>query len=198
MTCATKSIILHLQWTEEDNEVISPSTQESSLPATPASSIMGASDLRLRTVSSLSKSSSSFTTPSRRSSMGISVSSNGAKGPRASLPATRTPGTPISPAGSPFTIHFGRAAVLTAPPKLVAVVETPDVAVGAVDPRKRRVITATRFSSRAGADRRVNVPTISHDSIHNPCSRYSCLHTAIRTPPSLLLMTALPMTTTTI
>ena len=27
---------------------------------------------------------------------------------------------------------FGRAAVLTAPPKLVAVVETPDVAVGAV------------------------------------------------------------------
>lgn len=37
----------------------------------------------------------------------------------------------------------------------MAVVETPDVAVGAVDPRKRRVVTATRFSSRAGADRRV-------------------------------------------
>lgn len=52
---------------------------------------------------------------------------------------------------------FGRAAILTAPPKLVAVVETPDVAVGAVDPRKRRVVTATRFSSRAGADRRVSV-----------------------------------------
>jgi hypothetical protein len=54
-----------------------------------------------------------------------------------------------------FTIRFGRAAILTAPPKLVALVETPDVAVGAVDPRKRRVVTATRFSSRAGADRRV-------------------------------------------
>ena len=34
--------------------------------------------------------------------------------------------------------------------------ETPDVAVGAVDPSKR-VVTATRFSSRAGADCRVRV-----------------------------------------
>lgn len=58
-----------------------------------------------------------------------------------------------------FPIHFGRAAILTAPPKLVAIVETPDVAVGAVDPRKRRVITATRFSSRAGADRRIFLST---------------------------------------
>jgi len=38
------------------------------------------------------------------------------------------------------------------PPKLVALVETPDVAVGAVDARKRRVVTATRFSSRTRAD----------------------------------------------
>jgi len=35
--------------------------------------------------------------------------------------------------------------------------ETPDVAVGAVDLSKRRVVTATRFSSRAGADCRVRV-----------------------------------------
>ncbi|KAG2038545.1 hypothetical protein BDR03DRAFT_954353, partial [Suillus americanus] len=35
-----------------------------------------------------------------------------------------------------------------------ALVETPDVAVGAVDPREWRVVTATRLSSRAGADRR--------------------------------------------
>lgn len=66
----------------------------------------------------------------------------------------KTPGTPGTP-GSPG-VFFGRAAVLTAPPKLVAVVETPDVAVGAVDPGKKRVVTATRFSSRAGADRRVS------------------------------------------
>ena len=48
-----------------------------------------------------------------------------------------------------------RAAVLTAPPKLVGIIETPDVAVGAVDARKRRVITATRFSTRLGASRQV-------------------------------------------
>ena len=44
-------------------------------------------------------------------------------------------------------------------PKLVAMVETPDVAIGAVDPRKRRVVVATRFSSRVGADRRIFVST---------------------------------------
>ena len=69
-------------------------------------------------------------------------------------------GTPISAAGGGdplFAVRFGRAAILTAPPKIVAMVETPDVAVGAVDPRKRRVVTATRFSSRAGADRRVGI-----------------------------------------
>jgi pyrimidine and pyridine-specific 5'-nucleotidase len=54
-----------------------------------------------------------------------------------------------------FAIKFGCAAILTVPPKLVKLVETPDVAVEAVDPRRRRVVTATNFSSRAGADRRV-------------------------------------------
>lgn len=52
-------------------------------------------------------------------------------------------------------MRFGRAAVLTAPPKLVGVVETPDVAAGAVDPLKRRVVTATRFSTRTGSTRTV-------------------------------------------
>ena len=68
-----------------------------------------------------------------------------------------TPMTPVSPSPGPGTpsIYFGRAAVLTAPPKLVGVVETPDVAVGAVDAQKRRVVTATRFSTRSGANRTV-------------------------------------------
>lgn len=128
-----------------------------------SASNLSASTSRLRTNSSLSKSTSSFSTPSRRSSLNVSTSSAGK--PRASL---RTPGTPISPFNrsttplSPFSIRFGRAAILTAPPKLVAVVETPDVVVGAVDPRKRRVVTATRFSSRAGADRRVDWFTNSY------------------------------------
>jgi len=82
------------------------------------------------------------------------------------VPSPRTPGTPISPGGlggSPgFAARFGRAAILTAPPRLIAIIETPDVAVGAVDPRKRRVVTATRFSSRAGADRRVRTDAASY------------------------------------
>jgi hypothetical protein len=45
-------------------------------------------------------------------------------------------------------VRYGRAAILTAPTKLVAMVETPDVVVGAVDPRKRRLVAATRFGSR--------------------------------------------------
>ncbi|KAJ7224533.1 hypothetical protein GGX14DRAFT_387209 [Mycena pura] len=46
-----------------------------------------------------------------------------------------------------FPVCFGRAAILMAPPKIVGVVETPDVVVGAVDP-KRHVVTAR------GADQR--------------------------------------------
>lgn len=153
MTCATKSVIMHLQWNEteeQSNMVTTSSTHESA-------SNLSASMSRLRTKSSLS---SSFSTPSRRTSLNVSTSSVGK--PRASM---RMPGTPISPFNrsttplSPFSIRFGRAAILTAPPKLIAVVETPDVVVGAVDPRKRRVVTATRFSSRAGADRRIFMST---------------------------------------
>lgn len=68
----------------------------------------------------------------------------------------QSPATPTS--NAPASLGL-RAAVLTAPPKLVAVVETPDVAIGAVDASKRRVVTATRFSSRAGADRRMFMST---------------------------------------
>lgn len=119
----------------------------------------------MHTISSLSRSTSSLATPQRRGSLisaksplGISTSAKG----RLSLNISTGPMTPISmtgsprtgtPVQSPFSVRFGRAAVLTAPPKLVAVVDTPDVAVGAVDPRKRRVVTATRFSTRAGATR---------------------------------------------
>ncbi|KAF8529984.1 hypothetical protein JB92DRAFT_555691 [Gautieria morchelliformis] len=70
---------------------------------------------------------------------------------------SRQPTTPLTPLssssrmGTPavFATRFG-----TAPQRMVAVIETPDVSVGAVGPRKRRVMTATWFSSRAGADRR--------------------------------------------
>ncbi|KAI0261216.1 hypothetical protein BC834DRAFT_830548 [Gloeopeniophorella convolvens] len=157
MTCATKSVILHLQWTEAEDTMAAanglPDSNDPSSPSALVSSPLSASTNRIRTASSLSR-SGSFNTP-RRSSLITS---------RTLVPSPRTPGTPISPNGhlsnSPgFTTRFGRAAILTAPPRLIAIVETPDVAVGAVDPRKRRVVTATRFSSRAGADRRIFMST---------------------------------------
>ena len=46
--------------------------------------------------------------------------------------------------------------ILTALPRIIVVVEMLDVAVGAVDLRKRRVVTAMQFNSTAGADRRVS------------------------------------------
>ncbi|KAI0746670.1 hypothetical protein C8Q80DRAFT_1176639 [Daedaleopsis nitida] len=178
MTCATKSVILHLQWTEEEETpttaaLTSADSTRPTTPLTPSALSPGPAP-RLRTISSLSRSTSSVSTPQRRGSLlGSSTSksplglpgSAGSKG-RLSLNISNGPMTPVSMTGSPrmgtpvsamgrspFAIHFGRAAVLTAPPKLVAVVETPDVAVGAVDARKRRVVTATRFSTRAGATR---------------------------------------------
>lgn len=175
MTCATKSIILHLQWTEDEGKpviesgLISP-TGNNTRVSSPTTS-------RARTTSSLAKSTSSISIPTRQS-LGMSTSNTPmtVARPRHSLasPITSHPtgssaslraGTPLSPIGSGaigaegFSIRFGRAAILTAPPKLIALVETPDVAVGAVDPRKRRVVTATRFSSRAGADRRILIST---------------------------------------
>ncbi|KAK7691499.1 hypothetical protein QCA50_004898 [Cerrena zonata] len=173
MTCATKSIILHLQWTEEDNSagpqsanpLLTPLGSDRSDRAISPMTSFSPLSVRQRPGSSLSR-STSYTTPIRRSSL-ISPqppSTGGSGGPKGRLSLNihrpASPMTPISPSprtGSPML--FGRAAVLTAPPKLVAVVETPDVAVGAVDPRKRRVVTATRFSSRAGSTRAIYMST---------------------------------------
>ena len=79
---------------------------------------------------------------------------------RLSVSGLRTPITPINPSpdtsttpaltSGGFPTRYGRATILTAaPPKFVAIVETPDVVVGvgAVDPRRRRVVTTTSFSS---------------------------------------------------
>lgn len=197
MTCATKSVILHLQWTEGE-EPQSQTPAEPSTPLTPKSPMLSPGNPRLRTVSALSRSTSSLSSPQRKSSLNVSSS-----GPpsafsgksRLSLStnssSTLSPGAPSPRASTPnsarnggFAVRFGRAAILTAPPKLVGIVETPDVAIGAVDPRKRRVVTATRFSSRAGADRRIFMsthqdkdhppaPTVSDDSSESESSRSS-------------------------
>ncbi|KAI0929381.1 hypothetical protein AcV7_005249 [Taiwanofungus camphoratus] len=191
MTCATKSVILHLQWTEEDGlpaTSAGAASQDAASPTTPSTpGGLSPSAPRPGTIPSLSRSTSSISTPQRRSTLSLTKSplaispaalEFGLKG-RLSLNVARpsTPSTPLSPSprtGTPvstttsaFPIRFGRAAVLTAPPKLVAVVETPDIAVGAVDPRKRRVVTATRFSTRAGASRTIYLST-HHDKERAP------------------------------
>lgn len=153
---------MHLQWQEGE---LKPTTVQSpvSLSASQGPPSLAAS--RRRTGSSLGHSTSSISTPGRRSSLATSVnappplkgrlslnvSQSGARSPLSPSPRGGTPAPPT------FSVRFGQAAILTAPPKLVAIVETPDIAVGAVDPLKRRVVTATRFSSRAGADRRVRL-----------------------------------------
>ena len=163
--CATKSVILHLQWQEGDAAPLaSPAITASSplsmsanqgLPRMRAGSVLGNSALgrstNLTGVSTLNR-RTSLVTPAPGG--GVSTLKS-----RLSVSGSRTPTTPLSPSPGPggFPARFGRAAILTAPPRVVALVETPDVAVGAVDARKRRVVTATRFSSRAGADRRVRV-----------------------------------------
>ena len=183
--CATKSVILHLQWQESDTtEETSP---VSMLPSPGSRSRTGSSLGRSttspnvalavspqprRTASVIARNESNMmsivntttsTTTAGLSSSKLGRLSIGGFGSRMPLlsPSQRN-GTAGSFSISSstmgngnFTHRFGRATILTAPPKLVAIVETPDVAVGAVDPRKRRVVTATRFSSRAGADRRV-------------------------------------------
>ncbi|KAF5370917.1 hypothetical protein D9615_009798 [Tricholomella constricta] len=165
MTCATKSVIIHLQWQEGEDEKPGPL---SAAPLSVHSPISTAAQPRPRTISSLARSTSSssaISTPARRPSLiaptpssKSRLSSSGPRTPTTPVmsPLSRT-GTPLS--GPLFAVRFGRAAILTAPPRIVALVETPDVVVGAVDPRKRRVVTATRFSSRAGADRRIFMST---------------------------------------
>ncbi|KAJ3823325.1 hypothetical protein F5880DRAFT_1623806 [Lentinula raphanica] len=200
MTCATKSVILHLQWQEDSNPDVASGAEQAThnsnrkdslsvkSPLTPTTAASIKSPTRSPSVLSLASSSNAGTqsqTPtrprnsrnstststsslsgsaSRRSSLLSSIStSTGPGSGRLSVSGRRTPSTPLTPNSrtvtpTTATARLGqRAAILTAPPKLVALVETPDVAVGAVDPRKKRVVTATRFSSRVGADRRVSI-----------------------------------------
>ncbi|CAO1623991.1 unnamed protein product [Sympodiomycopsis kandeliae] len=50
---------------------------------------------------------------------------------------------------------------LTAAPRIVSVLRTPEVATGAVDPRKRRIVCSSRFSARAGTERTLYTSTYS-------------------------------------
>ncbi|KZV83567.1 hypothetical protein EXIGLDRAFT_777445 [Exidia glandulosa HHB12029] len=159
MTCATKNVILHLEWDEDDAQSSkATSTFKHQQMASPTSSVASplrsSAGPRTRAVSSLSRAGSigpgtSPVTPLRRS-------------PNATgMPSPITPGHPplLRASTSGSTPRTPGEKIVVKPPRIVAVVESPEVAVGAVDPGKRRVVTATRFSSRLGADRRIFIST---------------------------------------
>ncbi|SJX63762.1 related to pyrimidine 5-nucleotidase [Sporisorium reilianum f. sp. reilianum] len=52
---------------------------------------------------------------------------------------------------------------LSTAPRVVSVLDTPDLAVGCVDPTKRRIVASTRFSSRAGAERKLYASSLPFD-----------------------------------
>ncbi|KAG8924803.1 hypothetical protein FRC02_010191, partial [Tulasnella sp. 418] len=139
MTCATKSVIIHLEWT--DREDLDP---DSSIASKTSDLAPGSPAGNPRRSIGRSRSSLATATPPRKPDL------NGSGGPRPSLSKSTT---------SPRIGRNDRKVATVAPPKLLAVIDTPDIAVGAVDPLKRRVATATRFSSRLGADRRIFVST---------------------------------------
>lgn len=69
---------------------------------------------------------------------------------------------------SPSTIPPAQTRIapnLSITPVVVDTLQTPDAATGCVDPAKKRIVLATRFSSRAGADRRIYTSTL--DEKHN-------------------------------
>ncbi|KAG8943259.1 hypothetical protein FRC04_003126 [Tulasnella sp. 424] len=153
MTCATKNVILHLEWEEnkkakdKKSEILTPTTENTPSPTS--------SSLRHSVAGRPSTATSMRSPLTSRKSLGATTPSRTGASPRASA-ASRLGMSPRSVNGLADTEP---TSIMTAPPKLLSVVETPDVAVGAVDPLKRRVTTATRFSTRAGADRRIFLST---------------------------------------
>lgn len=60
---------------------------------------------------------------------------------------------------------------LSIAPIVVDILQTPDAATGCVDPAKKRIVLATRFSSRAGADRRIYTSTLDEKQITENSSK---------------------------
>ncbi|PVF92570.1 hypothetical protein CPB86DRAFT_717233 [Serendipita vermifera] len=183
MTCATKSTILHLEWMEDNEPTQSPNGLTMSALSSPTSSNGPQTPTTLNSPATRSKNTAALKSSGGSSNAIPTPQTPATKRPpptpRLSLPASGIPRTPsmtsVAPKASPRTptahpsplsLSVGRkgSSNLTPPPVIIAVLDTPDIAVGAVDPRKRRVVTATRFSTRAGADRRIFVTTHKDES----------------------------------
>ncbi|CAE6532380.1 unnamed protein product [Rhizoctonia solani] len=180
MTCATKNLILHLEHEDTEPTVSLTSSLESlplahPLPKTPPTT----NALRPRHSLSVPRPESRSMALKSRKSMGGLLSpatttnrtvsaafASNRPGTSLGRPGTSMGGPRASIGGRPGTSMGGASPSRgekkpVKPPVLLSVVDTPDVAVGAVDPKKRRVATSTRFSSRLGADRRIFVSTYS-------------------------------------
>lgn len=166
--CATKTVILHLTWPEGSDSLDLSLLPESNNHLSPVSpSTHSPTALRHRTVSTHS------VKDPKRQALSISTSSSGVSSTptKVGTPPSASPlfrkssgygGRPSlsSPRSATSELNSSQSSLSATSragdiPCLEAVLETPDVACGAVDPRKRRVVTSTRFSSRLGADRRV-------------------------------------------
>ncbi|KAF8707396.1 A Receptor for Ubiquitination Targets, partial [Rhizoctonia solani] len=182
MTCATKNIILHLEHEDPESSTSLASSVETlpkapsppkSKPLTPPTTAHTrprhslavpprpeSRSMPLHSRKSMGALLSPATTTHRVSSMYAPNRPGTALGARPGTSMGR-PGTSMG-GGSPNRVEKRPAK----PPVLLSVVDTPDVAVGAVDPKKRRVATSTRFSSRLGADRRIFVSTYNLTMSH--------------------------------
>jgi pyrimidine and pyridine-specific 5'-nucleotidase len=134
------------------------SPTNSSGPRTPNSSappvVLGRTKAAPLNVSTGSGATHLSTHPSN----GIGTPRRSAAVPRLSLPPSSMPRTPTMAPGGGTPRKTTNPTMKASLPRVISVVETPvDIAVGAVDPRKRRVVTSTRFSARTGADRRVGL-----------------------------------------
>jgi hypothetical protein len=62
--------------------------------------------------------------------------------------------------------EFRTVPMFACPPRVKEIIDAPDIERGAIDARRTRIVSSTRFAARKGADRQVkgNIPHESDDS----------------------------------
>ncbi|KZO96049.1 hypothetical protein CALVIDRAFT_598732 [Calocera viscosa TUFC12733] len=138
ITCATKSVILRLEWPEEGSDSARTPTT-GGLPS-PLIERRPQPQQQRKVSAPLS------------SGMATPVRGEGLR--RSSLGRVSVASVASSPKAGTF-----QEVPLGSLPRIVSITDTPDISIGAVDQTKGRVVTSTRFSTRTGADRRIFVST---------------------------------------
>ncbi|WWD16533.1 hypothetical protein CI109_100960 [Kwoniella shandongensis] len=142
--------------------------------------------IRQRTVSTSTTLSAKKTTPlSKSASLGpaSTPSPTGKMNPARSMPMSRTASSSIttrrvltptkaatsddqaSPPTGTLPAKSRISPLLSKPPKVLETIHAPDTEKGAVDSRRDRIVTSTRFAARKGADRHlyIGLPNHSHE-----------------------------------